>query len=65
MRVANKSSAELEDRVIRLRKELTEAGFDAGAQTIHYHVRIIDRDGALLRDFDLASDRDYQPQDLG
>ncbi|MDQ3954966.1 MAG: DDE-type integrase/transposase/recombinase [Actinomycetota bacterium] len=35
-KVANKSPAELEDRVVRLRKELTDAGFDAGAQTIHY-----------------------------
>ena len=37
-RVANRSSMELEDRVIRLRKELSEQGFDAGAQTIHYHL---------------------------
>jgi transposase InsO family protein len=36
--VANKTAVELEDRVIRLRKELTEAGFDAGAHTIHYHL---------------------------
>jgi transposase len=31
-RVANRSSAALEDRVVRLRKELTDEGFDAGAQ---------------------------------
>jgi transposase InsO family protein len=37
-RVANKSSGELEDRVVRLRKELADEGFDAGAQTIHYHL---------------------------
>ena len=41
-RVANRSSFELEDRVIRLRKELTDAGFDAGAHTIHYHLSLTD-----------------------
>jgi rhodanese-related sulfurtransferase len=35
-RVANRSSDELEERVVRIRKELAEAGFDCGAQTIHY-----------------------------
>lgn len=38
-RIANKSPAELEERVVRLRKELTDEGFDAGPQTIHYHLR--------------------------
>jgi transposase InsO family protein len=42
VRVANRSSDELEERVVRLRKELTEAGFDAGAQTIHYHLGLSD-----------------------
>jgi transposase InsO family protein len=37
-RVANRSSPELEDRVVTIRKQLQEAGFDAGAQTIHYHL---------------------------
>jgi transposase InsO family protein len=41
-RVANRSSEETEDRVVRLRKELTEQGFDAGAQTLHYHVSLSD-----------------------
>lgn len=41
-RVANKSSVELEERVVRLRKELLEQGFDAGAQTIHYHLSLDD-----------------------
>lgn len=41
-RVANRSSAELEDKVVRLRKQLTEQGFDAGAQTIHYHLGLSD-----------------------
>lgn len=40
--VANRSSAALEERVVRLRKELGEAGFDAGAQTIHYHLSLTD-----------------------
>ena len=41
-RVANRSSAELEDRIVRVRKELTEQGFDSGAQTIHYHLSLTD-----------------------
>jgi transposase len=41
-RVANRSSEELEERVVRLRKELTDHGFDAGAQTIHYHLALGD-----------------------
>lgn len=40
--VANRSSAELEDRVVTIRKELTDAGFDAGAHTIHYHLSLTD-----------------------
>lgn len=31
-------SAELEDRIVTLRKKLLEDGFDAGAHTIHYHL---------------------------
>ncbi len=41
-RVANRSTEALEDRVVRLRKELAEQGFDAGAQTIHYHLSLDD-----------------------
>ena len=41
-KVANRSSAELEDKVVRIRKELTEQGFDAGAHTIHYHLSLND-----------------------
>ena len=41
-RVANRSSAELEDRVVMIRKELSDEGFDAGAQTIHYHLSLTD-----------------------
>jgi len=36
--VANKTSPQLEDEVVRLRKELSDAGLDAGAHTIHYHL---------------------------
>ena len=43
-RIANRSSDELEDRVVRIRKELTDQGFDAGAQTIHYHLSLADPD---------------------
>jgi transposase InsO family protein len=41
-KVANRSSAELEDRVVSIRKELADDGFDAGAQTIHYHLSLTD-----------------------
>jgi transposase InsO family protein len=40
--VANKTSGELEDAIVRLRKELTERGFDAGAATIHHHLGLGD-----------------------
>ena len=39
-RVANRSSDELEERVVRLRKELSDQGFDCGAHTIHYHLSL-------------------------
>lgn len=35
-RVANRTSAAVEDRIVALRKELDGAGFDAGPATIHY-----------------------------
>jgi transposase InsO family protein len=41
-RIANRSSDELEDSIVRVRKELAEKGFDAGAQTIHYHLSLSD-----------------------
>jgi transposase InsO family protein len=40
--VANKSSAELEDAVVRMRKELCDQGLDGGAHTIHYHLSLTD-----------------------
>ena len=40
--VHNRTAGELEDRIVRLRKELTEQGFDGGARTIHYHLSLTD-----------------------
>ncbi|MCA1696612.1 MAG: integrase core domain-containing protein [Actinobacteria bacterium] len=40
--IANKTPPELEDRVVRIRKQLTDEGFDAGAHTIHYHLSLTD-----------------------
>jgi transposase InsO family protein len=37
-RVANKTSPEVEDAIVALRKELVDAGLDAGAGTIVYHL---------------------------
>jgi transposase InsO family protein len=37
-RIPHRTPDELEDRIIALRKELTDLGVDAGAQTIHYHL---------------------------
>src|SRR5439155_6134371 len=31
---------EVEDAIVRLRKELTEEGFDGGAETIRHHLRV-------------------------
>jgi transposase InsO family protein len=39
-KVANRSSVDLEDKVVRIRKELSDEGFDCGAQTIHYHLSL-------------------------
>lgn len=39
-------SAELEDRIVRLRKQLSKNGLDAGAETIRVHLR---RDPAITR----------------
>jgi transposase InsO family protein len=38
-RVANRTSGTVEDLVVGLRKELVDAGLDAGAETIHYWLR--------------------------
>jgi transposase InsO family protein len=36
--VANKTSAEVEDAIVSMRKKLVEEGFDAGAETIKWHL---------------------------
>jgi len=36
--IPHRTSDELEDEIVGLRKELTELGVDAGAATIHYHL---------------------------
>ncbi|MGI8707692.1 MAG: IS481 family transposase [Actinomycetota bacterium] len=36
--VANRTSPDIEDGIVRLRKELIDQGFDGGAHTIHYHL---------------------------
>lgn len=42
--VPGRTSDDLEDEIIRLRKELAGQGFDAGAQTIHWHLSQDDAD---------------------
>ncbi|MEO7804977.1 MAG: helix-turn-helix domain-containing protein, partial [Actinomycetota bacterium] len=37
-KIPHKTSCELEDEIVAMRKELLDQGFDAGAQTIHYHL---------------------------
>jgi len=37
--VANKTSAEIEDLIVAKRKELLDAGLDAGAESIEFHLR--------------------------
>jgi len=39
-RIPHRTPDELEDEIVALRKELADLGFDAGAQTIHYHLGI-------------------------
>lgn len=36
--IPHRTSPELEDEIVALRKELSDKGFDNGAQTIHYHL---------------------------
>lgn len=42
-RVANKTSADVQDRIVLLRKELAEDGWDCGPATIRFH--LVQRDG--------------------
>lgn len=37
-RIPSRTPAAIEEKIIRLRKQLTDDGFDAGAHTIHYHL---------------------------
>ena len=39
-RIPRRTPTDVEDRIIRWRKQLTDDGFDAGAQTIHYHLSL-------------------------
>lgn len=39
-RIANRTSDAVEDQIVRLRKKLTDGGFDSGAQTIHHHLSL-------------------------
>jgi transposase InsO family protein len=36
--IANRTPADVEERIIRIRKQLVDKGFDAGAATIHDHL---------------------------
>ena len=36
--IPHRTPAALEDEIVRLRKELSDLGMDAGASTIHYHL---------------------------
>jgi transposase InsO family protein len=36
--IPHRTSPQLEDEIVALRKELSDQGLDAGAQTIHYHL---------------------------
>jgi hypothetical protein len=38
-RVANRTAVEVEDAIVAKRKELVDAGLDAGAETIVWHLR--------------------------
>jgi transposase InsO family protein len=40
--VANKTPLEVEDAIVRARKELLDAGLDAGADSIEFHLRDLD-----------------------
>lgn len=39
IQVANKTPTEIEDQIVRLRKELADTGLDAGAETIRWHLK--------------------------
>jgi transposase InsO family protein len=37
-RIPHRTSSDIEDRIVLIRKQLTDQGLDAGAATIHYHL---------------------------
>src|SRR5687767_6048133 len=43
-RIPGRTPPEVEEQIVRLRKHLDEQGFDAGAQTIHYHLTVAGED---------------------
>ena len=47
-RVANRTSAEVENAVVALRKELDDAGLDAGPATIHWHLQARSAPGVVV-----------------
>jgi len=40
-RIPHRTPPEIEDEIVRLRKELAEEGFDAGAETIRHHLLVL------------------------
>ncbi|MGZ4104658.1 MAG: helix-turn-helix domain-containing protein, partial [Actinomycetota bacterium] len=40
-RIHNRTSLEVEDQIIAVRKQLVDGGFDAGAHTIQHHLSLI------------------------
>jgi transposase InsO family protein len=48
-RITNRTPDELEDRIVAMRKHLADAGFDAGAGTIHYHLGVDGTDVPSIR----------------
>lgn len=40
-RIPHRTPPEIENEIVRLRKELLDKGFDAGAESIHYHLELL------------------------
>ena len=75
----NRTPESIRARVLTLRHDLTDAGLDAGADTIQEHLTregitlgrttiwriptVITHDGTVLAEFTLDPTKDYQPQD--
>lgn len=56
----NRTPRAVEDEIVALRKEL--AGTKIYVLAHDRHIRVITRDGELLRDLTLDPSRDYRPQ---